>query len=256
MTSEADDDGFFIGWADAPPQADRRFLLRAAAGFTLGAAGLGAGLAAAQAPAGRGGWDQGAVRNWTGIAERRPYPALRTMDVDGRPLRALLATYGKCAVDARLDPFDGRPAQIRGSLIQNGDRLMIAVIDGPDWIAPAELNAGSRARLEKPEPRDLGSFQLDGEILDTKCWFGAMRPARGKGHKACAALCLRGGIPPAFFIGGREGSRSFLLTDQDGGPVREAIWPYAADPVRLRGEVVLSDNLPEFRADIGSLTRR
>lgn len=251
---EDGDDGFFTLFADTPA-VDRRFLLALAGGLTIAAAGAGIALAASQRPAGSGFWAQGEVKDWIGIVETRPYPALRFL-LDGRPMRALLSTQGKCAVGARLQRFDGGPARLAGSLIRRGDHLMIAAKDGPGWIGPADLAPSARARLGPPIDRMLARGRYRGEILDAKCWFGAMRPAHGKTHKACAALCIRGGLPPAFFMKAADGrSVSLLLTDEERRPMPKTILPYVADPVSLEGRLFLVDNLSEFRVDPASIER-
>ena len=51
---------------------------------------------------------------------------------------------------------------------------MIAVIDGLDWIREDE--GGDIGNLAFPTPEPVMQVSLNGEILDTKCWFGAMRP--------------------------------------------------------------------------------
>jgi hypothetical protein len=52
---------------------------------------------------------------------------------------------------------------------------------------------------------------LGGEILDSKCWFGAMQPSDSKVHKACASLCVRGDVPPAFFARGPAGQGALMI---------------------------------------------
>ena len=187
-----EDDPFFVGWADTPP-VDRRFMLGVALGLTFAGAGAASLLAMKQDSPGPGQWRQGAVRDWTGLLVRDPYPMLRTADVDGTPRTAFLATSGKLAVHLRAD-IDG-PVRVRGSAITRGRNTMLAVVDTTDWIAPATLDV---AALRDWKLADLGCAVLVGEILDAKCWFGAMKPGFGKTHKSCAALCARGGLPLAF----------------------------------------------------------
>ena len=47
-----------------------------------------------------------------------------------------------------------------------------------------------------PAPQVLAdNVTLKGEIIDPKCYLGAMKPGGGKTHKACAMRCIAGGIP-------------------------------------------------------------
>ncbi len=266
---------FFIGWDPNPPQVDRRFLLGAATGVIALGAGAAAGLAAVQEPAGRGVWDQGDVRDFVGGLITDPYPALRVvaqLEPDGRlrsdtalPRPSFLGCMGKCGVRPRLqaaaDASQRGLIAVRGSLIQRGDNTMIAVADGPDWVRPVDpTNVEYQAirlplRAREGVEADLGPITLDGEILDIKCAFGAMRPADGKEHKACATLCIRSGLPPAFYAKGRDGRMHvFLLTDDAGGPLHGEIAPLVADRVRATGRLMRRDFV-EFRVDPGRIER-
>ena len=110
--------------------------------------------------------------------------------------------------------------------------------------------------LTNPEPVSLGPARLAGQIMDSKCFFGVMRPGRGKTHKACASLCIRGGIPPSMWVRNRAGGESvLLLTDADGGPMSMDILPFVADPVSVTGEVVRVGDLLQLRADVSAFRR-
>lgn len=243
---------FFIGWAETG-QADRRFLLGASLGL-IAAGGAGAAwLARTHAPAGAGAWAQGAVRTWSGMLMRAPFPMLLTRDIDGGVRTAFVAGYGKVGVQGRLGARADGPVRIRGSLIARGRHAMIAAIDGDDWIG----DAPDAPALPTPETRDQGEAVLAGEILDAKCWFGAMRPGDGKVHKACASLCVRGGLPTAFCIGPGCGDSSAapLLLDETGAPHGPALLPFVADPVRARGRLVSVGDIIQFRAPLSGIER-
>jgi hypothetical protein len=214
LDTDKDSESLFIGWADTPP-ADRRLFLRAGIGLTAASAAVGFGLAALQQAPGSGQWDPDAVREWRGIVTAEPYAMLRTNDLTGGPRSALLSCLGKCGVATRIGSFAGQPVVVKGSLIQRGQQAMISVDEAGDWIR-RDPAAAADASLAWPEAQPLGELTLVGEILDSKCWFGAMRPSEGKVHKACASLCIRGGIPPAFFARG-PGQKGALMIMTSGG---------------------------------------
>lgn len=236
---------FFIGWAAKAPKADRRFFLRAGVGLLAGTGGLAAALAALQARPGTGNWYQDDVREWRGIVTAEPYAMMRTKDLGGTPRTALLVSEGKCGVADLIGSFAGKPVVIRGSLIQRGKNAMIAVVEASDWIKLDDKPAD--AALAFPNVETLGNVSLRGEILDSKCWFGAMRPSEGKVHKACAALCIRGGIPPAFFARDRNNKSALMIMTRNGGPHAKNLLPYVADPVEVKavakrwGDLLLLD---------------
>lgn len=228
-------DDFFIGWESETPARDRRTFL--AAGLTLSAAALagGAGIAKLQSAPGAGTWDQGNVRSFTGVATAYPYASLRTRDVDGQERTVFLSCLGKCGVTTRISSYAGQAVTVQGTLIQRGKHAMISVIDGIDWIMP---NPSVEVTEQNPPAIEArGQVNLSGLIIDTKCWFGAMRPSEGKVHKGCASLCIRGGIPPALLTKDAKGrSRLLIMTEQDQA-FGEGILPFVADPVRVAGEL-------------------
>jgi hypothetical protein len=242
MTARKDgDEPFFIGWAHTPP-ADRRFFLRAGLGLTAAAGGLGFGLAALQPAPGPGSWDPDAVREWRGIASAQPYAMLRTHDLGGGPRTALLSCLGKCGVAARIGALAGAPVVVKGSLIQRGLHSMIAVDEAGDWIRLDDTTQPD-ATLAFPAAELLGEVTLAGEILDSKCWFGAMRPSTGKVHKACASLCIRGGIPPAFFARGPGAQEALMIMQTTGRAYGPELLPLVGDPVRLTGRIFRQGDL-------------
>jgi len=131
---------------------------------------------------------------------------------------------------------------------------MIAVADGMDWIRPDD-SAVFAPPLPFPEPEPLGTVRLAGEILDTKCWFGAMRPSRGKPHKACAALCIRHGIPPALFARDGAGRETLLILTDGGARHDAALLPFVGEPVEITGAARRAGNLLYLDASVNMIRR-
>ena len=248
------DDDLFIGWAKAPA-VDRRFLLGAMPLMLAGATGLGWLVASELDDPGAGRRAQGATHVVEGVLGAKPYPMIRVADA-GAPfgLRSvLIVAQGKCTSGLKLAELDGRPVKASGVLIERKDRRMLEVpLSVNRWLEPLPGAAGVRA----PPVESMGRARLAGQIMDSKCFFGVMRPGRGKTHKACAALCIRGGIPPSFWARDAKGRESVLLmTDAAGGALGEAILPLVADPVEAEGELVRVGDLLEFRADAADYRR-
>jgi len=247
------DEPFFVGWADTGPAA-RRFFLRTGLGLMAAAGGLGFGLAAHQQAPGTGSWDPDTVREWRGVVAAKPYPMFRTHDLGGGPRTALLSCLGKCGVAARFDALSGQPVVIKGSLIHRGLHAMIAVDEGSDWIRLDDATP-TDPLLSFPAPQDLGAFRASGEILDSKCWFGAMRPASGKVHKACASLCIRGGIPPAFFPSAQSGENGLMIMTSGGQPYGPDLLELVADPVNVSGQLFKLGDVLLLDAPVADLKR-
>src|SRR5262249_47707822 len=100
------------------------------------------------------------------------------------------------------------------------------------------------------------SSTLRGEIIDPKCHSGAMKPGDGKAHKACAVLCLRGGIPPIFLD---DSGARYLLLDEGGnalhGESLDAILPFVGDRVEVRGSTSASGDLKFLQTDVHQIRR-
>ena len=254
MTKPEQDESFFIGWADTP-SADRRFFLRLGLGLMAATAGLAAGLAAVQRAPGPGGWDPDKVREWRGMVSAAPYAMLRSRDLGGGlPRTALLSCLGKCGVAAQIGALEGQPVIVTGSLIQRGQHLMIAVDEQGPWLRRDE-GVAADASLAFPDVEALGEVNLSGEILDSKCWFGAMRPSDGKLHKACASLCIRGGIPPAFFARGPAAQSALMIMTDAGRAHGPELLALVADPVRITGQVFRRGDLLILDAPVSSIRR-
>lgn len=248
------DDDLFIGWAKAPP-VDRRFLLGAMPLMLAGTAGLGWLVASELDDPGAGRWEQGATHVIEGVLSAKPYPMIRVADA-AAPFgmrSVLIVAQGKCTGALKLAEMDGRAVKASGVLIARKDRRMLEVpLSVNRWLEPLPAARGDAA----PPIENLGRARLAGMIMDSKCFFGVMRPGRGKTHKACAALCIRGGVPPSFWARDAKGRESVLLmTDARGGPLGDAILPLVADPVEAEGEIVRAGDLLQFRADAAEYRR-
>lgn len=247
-------DDVFIGWANAPV-ADRRFLLMALPLLGLSAAGGAFQLARAMGDPGAGRWDTGAVTRVTGVLAATPYPMLYVEDA-GSPFgirTVLLVAQGKCTSGLDLAAAENRAVTASGVLIERGGRRMLEVpLMLEKWLEPSAI----AVKLPPLQVEPLGRATLAGEIMDSKCFFGVMRPSGGKSHKACASLCIRGGIPPSFWARRQDGKESVLLmTDASGAAHGEAILPLVGEPVAAQGEIVRVGDIVQFRADASAFAR-
>jgi nitrite reductase/ring-hydroxylating ferredoxin subunit/DMSO/TMAO reductase YedYZ heme-binding membrane subunit len=225
---------FFVGWQAAPPRALRPLLAALALFVPLGFGVLGLALGRAADDPGAGAFD------WTplhlpGTATARPYPLLHL--ANGHTL--MLTGLGKSGID--LDPaLDGVRVAADGVLIRRGTLDMLQV----DALAPAEGPAAV------PPTVPLGRWRLTGEICDGKCDSGAMRPGSGLAHRACAMLCLAGGVPPVFVTAGAvQGVGFLLLAGADGGPIPASLRALTALRVEIEGTLERIGDLVILRAD-------
>jgi hypothetical protein len=233
-------DEFFVGWVGRVPPRHKRFLTMLVAGALCGFVLLAVALARGTDGPGPGGydWDAGA-QTVRGVLTALPYPLLRL--ANGHTL--LLAAPGKAnvAVDAALE---GRVVEAKGFMLKRGSLDMLEVgdtltaVDAPAAAAP---------------PVPLGRWRITGEICDGKCYSGAMRPGAGLAHRACANLCLIGGVPPVFVsTAAVQGSDFLLLADASGGPLPDAVRDLVALRVRLDGALERRGDLLVFKVNLGT----
>ena len=133
-----------------------------------------------------------------------------------------------------------------GVLLTRGELLMLQARGGRNGLAPA----GDAAAVPAPVAEPLGRWRLAGEMCDGKCLAGAMRPGRRLAHKACANLCVIGGVPPVFVSTKPvEGETYLLLAGPDGGPLTMEMLDHMAAFVTLEGEIERRGGLLVLKID-------
>jgi hypothetical protein len=232
--AELERDPFFIGWFPMP-RVYARFLAPIAIGLLVALAVGSAVFAWNQRSPGPGIWDEGTT-TFTGIVYAEPYAMIRVPPVEpgGAPRTVLLVEEGKFGAKERVKPRDRQVVRVSGTLLARGGRLMLELAAGDEGLRAAELPEAEQATLRRTPPRERGPVSLRGEILDSKCYLGAMKPGGGRTHKGCAVLCLKGGVPPLFVA--RDGSETlYLLTNSNSGSLDAKYFDRVGDDVQLEG---------------------
>lgn len=245
---------FYVGYLKTP-RALLAFLAIVVGGALGTSAVLAVTLVIAQGDWGDAGfqWGEG-YQTRTGILKVDPYPVLYLKPDTSHPQgRAIpLSGEGKRGVREKAVALDGKPVDIGGFLLRAGDRDMLQV-GGEVDLRPAR-DRSVLAGFTGPSSETIGKRTLRGEIVDSKCYLGAMRPGEGKTHKLCANLCLIGGIPPMFVVYRADGPPEvLLLAGPDGGPVTGALLNDTARYVELSGTVERRADLLVFRVDPATL---
>jgi len=238
---------FFVGYLNAVPKPLVAFLAVFSLCFTAGLGLAALALASTQNDPGNGGFQWGNRFENVGILELRPYPVLRVPADGDTPARTYMLTgQGKRgAFDQAKTNQDGS-VTLRGVPVNRGDLTMIQV-------GRVETVEGDASGFTPAEPVPRGRWKLTGEICDGKCYAGAMRPGRGLAHKACADLCLTGGIPPVFVSSGDVAGRNFfLMADSEGNLLGDELDPLLALFIEVEGEVEQLDDLMVFKADLST----
>ncbi|MEM7300027.1 MAG: hypothetical protein AAF468_03000 [Pseudomonadota bacterium] len=241
-------DGFFIGWGKKLPEGLKLFVPLISALLIGIFAGTAWSFVTTQNDPGEGAF-RGRL-TITGKMMALPYPHIFIPPGKRYPNghTMLIAGPGKRGAQQQAEKFDGKLVTVRGALLQRGDLDMM------------QINPRSMKLVEDDMPPlddetvSLGRWTLSGEICDGKCYVGAMRPGNGLAHKACANLCLIGGIPPVFVSKGEvEGASFFLIGDEEGNPLTPDLLKHTAVLLSADGEIERRGDLMVFKMDTSSI---
>jgi hypothetical protein len=236
-------DEFYIGWEDkCPPQLAKR--LRA---VVLGIAGIVAGVvslvAISQGRFDDGTFEFGQQRTFSGVLLELPVPMLRVTGNSGAVTNHLLVGFGKHGLPDFARGHDGAKVRFNGTLIHRDGLRMIEMNDAASFEILGPPAAPER-RMAGESP---GEVALTGELVDTKCWSGVMRPATGKVHRACAIRCLSGGVPPGLLVRDAQHNAIVVLLAGADGETLEFDIEWAARVLEVRGRLEWHDEVPVVR---------
>lgn len=96
---------------------------------------------------------------------------------------------------------------------------------------------------------NLGMQTLRGEIIDPKCYFGAMNPGYGKTHLSCAVRCISGGIMPVLKYEVNNQNKYAILVGLNGEKINEAVLNFIGVPVEVKGSLSGIDNWGVLKID-------
>jgi hypothetical protein len=106
-------------------------------------------------------------------------------------------------------------------------------------VAPGHVVAIDTRTPPPVEPiRSLGPIVVRGEIVDSKCHLGVMKPGEGPAHRDCAVRCLLGSVTPMFVPSGHDPTGRLALVDPDGRPFTGSLETIAGRPLTIRGTLL------------------
>jgi hypothetical protein len=251
-----DSDDFYVGYLPQAPESLGRWLRRLVPGMVLVVAILAIVLVTRQARFGHGFFEYGVERQFTGIVLELPYPTLLTMNPVGEKTRQddeplLLVAFGKHGAASFVQGMHGRPVSVQGTLVHRDGRAMIEV----HAVEAVTLESGQDLML--PEGGiDRGHVTLSGEVVDSKCYLGVMKPGHTKPHRGCAVRYISGGSPPLLLVVEPDGSsRQILLASAQGRMIHQEVLPYVAERVEITGTIRDHGGLEVLYADPGTYRR-
>ena len=240
-------DDFYVGYQkEAPPalaSANRKRILI----ILVICTGLSAAFAIMQTTFGNGSWDL-KEQAFEGYIEEGAVPVLVALAPDDISTfsRIPLVSPNKFGASDLVSGHHLKWVSLKGSLIERDGVKMIQV--NPASIVPAAKSPAVEVEAEL-----LGAHRFAGEIVDSKCYLGAMNPGNLKTHKQCAILCIQGGIPPVLLVRDSDGRATYLhLIDLDGSAVNDRVLDLVAEPIEVTGHVERQSNMLFLRADPAS----
>jgi len=239
-----------VGYLPRAPIHLARVIFRITAALTALALTIGLVLVFGQRPFPRSTFEYQQYREFTGLVEANPYPALLVerpgaSTEQSQYSRYLLVAPGKHGADSDIHGLAGKRVSLRGSLIYRDGQTMIELL-------PGSLALRSSAPPNQPEETLLGEVTVIGEIVDSKCFLGVMNPGRTKVHRDCAVRCISGGIPPMLVTG----DATYLLVGTDGRQLNQEVLEMVGETIEVRGMAVRSGETLSIKSEPGSFSRR
>ena len=191
----------------------------------------------------------------TGVFHENPYPMLRVEVADNEFKNILLLGFGKSSANPFLEKLqdevkdlNGKTISIEGNLIYYNGKTLIQITD--DEKVLLKNNSKSKTPLKET----VSKMTLQGEIIDPKCYFGVMKPGKGKIHRSCAVRCISGGIPPVLATTDKNNmSQYFLLTDLKGLPINKDVLPFIGKPSEIIGVVEKMEDWYIVKIDVADI---
>ena len=247
---DAPTDQLYVGYLPLPV-LHRRFLRWLVPAVLWGLCAAAFFWARSQHSPGDGIWDQGRPLQLSGTLISRPYPMLIVQSPSADHEAILLVEAGKRGGEHNIAALDGRAVTVSGWPLHRDGRRMLE-------LEPGDTALRLEGQLSKPPAPSisLGPVTLRGEIVDAKCFLGAMKPGEGKAHKECATLCIKGGIPPMLVEHDASGRATYtVLAGPDGGPLEVTAHPFVGDFVEVTGELSEQSGLRILRLSAKNIRR-
>ncbi|MEL6870631.1 MAG: hypothetical protein AAFO81_12595 [Pseudomonadota bacterium] len=224
---------FYVGYGRVPTAMQR--WLRVVIPGLLVIAGVSLGtFAASQHPFTDSTFEFGNTTQLSGYYVADPHPALMVSSAPpqatGTPSLSRVHLVGSGKFAAAIPANPGEFLTVSGTLIERAQQTMLEVIADSVQLATPATKAALTASVA------LGAAELSGEIVDSKCHLGVMKPGDGTAHRACAIRCISGGLPPMLVTRNKTGQTDYvLLSDDQRNVIGAWLLPYVGKPVRVRG---------------------
>ena len=144
--------------------------------------------------------------------------------------------------------LNGKSIRLRGTLYATDNKTLIELSEGADALLAIER--GYTYPIQRTAKKTM---QLQGEIVNAKCWYTQQETRDGYYHKRCSKSCIENGIPPVLKVKNESGN-TFYLLDATTETGQEAIINYLAKTVEINGEVNFQNGWSVLSLDENSIS--
>lgn len=239
-------DEFYIGYEESPPAGLKRLLIQTVCILVGVIIVLMAALAASQTPAEPGSYEFGVSRPFEGLLIEAPIPLLQTVSPSGAVTNYVLVGAGKKGLPPFARGHSGQHVRFNASRIQQGNTILLELNDEKSFTQVGIPQEHATSKPTSSDPKTSPSVTLVGELVDTKCYFGVMRPGAGKVHRGCAVRCLSGGVPPGLLVRDSTGGCVVYLLAGAGGKSLPFDVQWAGRWVKATGKISDLGNATAF----------
>ena len=246
--TKQNDQPFFVGYLSTPP-ALRKFYIPLVILLMVACAFFGYSLANSQKTTGPAQWLTANPQTIQGLIKLQPYPVLHRFNPEApdEVESILLVAQGKHSAGKFVTDLDGEMVDVTGFPIYRGGWSMLELRSKDDvqLVKTASQAQGHWDRLRsKTQVTSLGEIDFSGEVADSKCFLGVMKPGEGVVHRACAEVCLIGGLPAMLLVEGDDQQRyGYMLTTDEGESASHIVAMHAGDVMQVSGELMQKGSL-------------
>ncbi len=180
------------------------------------------------------------VAEYTGFVSNTPFPHIlitKGKDIFGNPVNEVLPLVNawKFGADSLIDQWfkknNNGMATINGTIIiRDSVKAMELTNKENSFHQPKTQLSNFQPSIQK-----LGRVTIKGEIIDPKCYLGAMNPGEGKPHRSCAIRCISGGIMPMITYTENNQKKYAVLLGESGEKINNQVLDFVAEPVEITG---------------------
>ena len=240
-------DNFFIGWLGKIETSNKKELLR----FVFPAVLIGfiflLSFTFSQKKIANSEYRYQEVAEYTGLVSNTPFPHIlftKGKDIFGNPINEVLPLVNawKFGADSLIEKWCNN--ENSGMVTLNGTVIIRDSVKAMELTSEENAFHAPKTQLSflKPSIKKIGEITIKGEIIDPKCYLGAMNPGEGKPHRSCAIRCISGGIMPMVTYTENNQKKYAVLLGEHGEKINNKVLDFVAEAVEIKGVFYTYEN--------------